>query len=98
MSWDPSRKHGRKDRQKAAWVIARSGGLCEIKGAHCIRIATEADHIVPLAEGGIDKPEHMQAVCKPCHRAKTQAEAARGKQMISVKATRQKPRHPGLKP
>jgi 5-methylcytosine-specific restriction protein A len=97
MSWDPARKHGRKHRQTAAWVIAKAGGLCQIQGQHCIRVATEDDHIVPLFEGGTDALTNHQAACSPCHCAKTQAEAARAKQMINAKATRQTPVHPGLK-
>jgi 5-methylcytosine-specific restriction protein A len=40
--------------------------------------STIRDHIVPLAEGGPDTAENTQALCKPCHDIKSQAEAARG--------------------
>lgn len=40
--------------------------------------ATIRDHIVNLAEGGPDDATNTQAICGPCHRAKTQAESARG--------------------
>jgi 5-methylcytosine-specific restriction protein A len=36
------------------------------------------DHIVPLAEGGLDVEQNTQPLCKKCSDAKTQAESARG--------------------
>lgn len=36
--------------------------------------AQEVDHVIPLAKGGTDAPENLQAICIPCHRAKTLAE------------------------
>ncbi|MCM3680248.1 HNH endonuclease [Sphingomonas paucimobilis] len=41
--------------------------------------STIADHIVPKAEGGGDERENYQGVCKPCHKVKTAAEAARAR-------------------
>lgn len=60
-------------------VLARANGMCEILGPSCSEIATDADHIVPVAEGGTDDLSNFQAGCPPCHKAKTQAEAARGR-------------------
>ena len=37
------------------------------------------DHVVPKSEGGTDNPSNLQAICKPCHDAKTLEEARRGK-------------------
>ena len=42
------------------------------------RPATIRDHIVPLAEGGLDHDQNVQALCVACHDAKTQAESQRG--------------------
>jgi 5-methylcytosine-specific restriction protein A len=42
--------------------------------------ATEVDHIVPEAEGGTSVPSNLEAVCGPCHKAKTQQEAIRARQ------------------
>lgn len=40
----------------------------------------QADHIIPVAEGGAtNDPNNGQALCRDCHTAKTQREAARGK-------------------
>lgn len=41
-------------------------------------LATERDHIIPLAEGGREAPDNEQGLCKPCHDIKTAAESARG--------------------
>lgn len=38
--------------------------------------ATECDHITPKANGGTDALDNVQAICKPCHKAKTEVEAA----------------------
>lgn len=41
------------------------------------------DHVTPLADGGADAPDNMQALCAECHGDKTareaRARAARGK-------------------
>ncbi len=51
-----------------------------------------ADHIVPRAEGGTDILDNLGALCVACHKLKTQAEAARGRQRRSPK--RRPPLHP----
>jgi 5-methylcytosine-specific restriction protein A len=67
----------------AAWVrlrqiaLDRDSHLCQ----PCLATgrptpATQVDHIKPKAQGGTDDLENLQAVCGPCHHAKTQAEAA----------------------
>lgn len=38
-----------------------------------------ADHRTPKAEGGTDDRENYGGACEPCHKAKTAAEAARGR-------------------
>lgn len=41
-----------------------------------------ADHIIPKAEKGTDERINYQGLCKPCHRSKTAAEAARGARRV----------------
>ena len=36
------------------------------------------DHIVPKAKGGDDYPSNLQALCAPCHDAKSEREAKEG--------------------
>lgn len=50
---------------------------CARQGRH--NLATQRDHRIPLAEGGADDPTNEQALCDPCHEAKSQAEALRGR-------------------
>jgi len=45
----------------------------------CGHLATIRDHIVPLAEGGLDEEFNVQPLCESCHAAKTQQEAQRGR-------------------
>jgi len=39
-----------------------------------VTLATERDHIVPLADGGADEEGNTQALCHSCHVAKTLSE------------------------
>ena len=42
----------------------------------CGAVATEVDHITPLADGGAElDPANLQSLCQSCHAAKTAAEA-----------------------
>jgi 5-methylcytosine-specific restriction protein A len=34
-------------------------------------IANQVDHITPKANGGTDNAENLEAICEPCHKAKT---------------------------
>ena len=38
---------------------------------HCGLTAEQIDHILPLALGGTDDRDNLQALCKPCHKIKT---------------------------
>ena len=53
-------------------VLSRDRHLCQ----PCIKagrpaLATEVDHICAKAEGGTDDMANLQAICSPCHKAKT---------------------------
>lgn len=66
--------------------------------AHCG--ATEGlrlDHIIPAAEGGPDTIDNAQRLCPPCHRAKTRAEAIRGRRRRDARGRIDPDPHPGLK-
>jgi 5-methylcytosine-specific restriction endonuclease McrA len=56
--------------------VRRRDPLCCIAGPRCTRTTTEVDHIVPVHLGGTHDLDNLQGVCRPCHAAKTQAEAA----------------------
>lgn len=49
--------------------------VCQAPG--CDALATEVDHITPLARGGTHARENLQSLCKPCHSRKTATEDRR---------------------
>ncbi|MBC7860298.1 MAG: HNH endonuclease [Burkholderiaceae bacterium] len=74
---------GRRLQSMRARLFARSP-LCE----ECLRqgravVATQRDHIIPLAEGGVDDETNEQALCDACHETKSLAEAQRGRRRKS---------------
>lgn len=59
-------------RRRAAAITA-AGGTCTTTG--CGEPATDVDHVTPAHLGGTDHPGNLVALCGPCHRTKTTAEA-----------------------
>jgi 5-methylcytosine-specific restriction protein A len=64
----------------AGWAVLRRQVLAEER--HCRNCGTsvglEVDHILNRAQGGSDRRENLQALCKRCHREKTQHESHEG--------------------
>ena len=62
-----------------ARILARDCGLCQVCArAGRFTLARDVDHVRELADGGADDDGNLQAICGPCHTAKTEAaEAAR---------------------
>ena len=60
-------------RRRAAVLEAAHGlcALCQAQGR--LTLAAEVDHIHELADGGADTDDNLQALCIPCHRAKSLA-------------------------
>ena len=60
-----------------AEVVKRQGGKCACcdEPLGTVPRMIEYDHILPLADGGEDKPENLQALAKACHSIKTRREA-----------------------
>jgi 5-methylcytosine-specific restriction endonuclease McrA len=50
-------------------VLVRDQYQCQIRGPGCQRLATTADHIVPLAAGGTHAAENLRAACLHCNSA-----------------------------
>ena len=70
----PKRITGRRLQAMRA-ALFQEQPLCVLcKDAGRITPATERDHVVPLAEGGQDVDGNVQALCHPCHEAKSKAE------------------------
>ena len=76
-------------------VLRRAQGRCEVGGPDCTGVATQADHIVPVAEGGDPfDVANGQAICDPDHDAKTAEETARGRARYYGRARRKPEQHP----
>lgn len=85
VGWRPDRERGNRHargfglnwERTRAEIMKRDKGLCQ----SCLRagrvvLATSIDHIVNRAEGGGDDHSNLEALCDPCHKAKTAKEAA----------------------
>lgn len=61
-AWDKTRKH----------ILERDKYLCQpcLKQQR-VKVANQVDHIKPKAKGGTDAEDNLQAICAPCHEAKT---------------------------
>lgn len=73
------RPWGHAERKRRTEILRAAGGRCqcqECKDLGRMLPAHEVDHIVPLADGGTDARENLQAINLNCHRRKTAAEAA----------------------
>ncbi len=92
-SRQPLRSQGTPTKLRAR-VLARDHYCCQLGLPGCTHKAEEVDHIIPVFEHGTDTPDNLQAVCRNCHKQKTQAEARRA----AAKFSRKRPArlHPGL--
>lgn len=91
MAWG----HGRRTHTTAAQrkrILGRDNHRCCIRGPRCIGEATEVDHRDNRRGPDYDDDGNLQAVCVPCHRAKTQREARAAR----MRHKRKPLRHPGL--
>ena len=82
--------------QETKWrnAILTRDPICKRQGPRCTHIATEADHILNIREGGKELDlTNGQGLCHNCHNDKTQEEARRGQHRWKRKTER----HPGLK-
>ena len=56
-------------------VLARDKHLCQpCRRKDRLTPAIAVDHIVPEAKGGTDELDNLEAICGPCHQAKTLAD------------------------
>lgn len=61
-------------------ALFTSNPLCvECERLGRVTLATQRDHIKPLAEGGTDDDSNVQGLCHDCHEGKSLAEALRGR-------------------
>lgn len=72
-SWGAGRG-GRPWRRKRESILIRDNYTCRVCGLTTKDL--EVDHIVNVAQGGTDDDGNLQAICVPCHKAKTARESA----------------------
>lgn len=75
-SWGSGRG-GRPWRRIRDRILLRDRYACQ----HCGRVGedNEVDHIVNVAQGGTDDDSNLQTLCPDCHKVKTAAESAAGR-------------------
>jgi 5-methylcytosine-specific restriction protein A len=83
MTWKHSKQSSHERGYGYKWQKLRKQAMerdaylcqpCQRKGR--VTPAKECDHITPKAKGGTDALCNLQAICIPCHKAKTEQEAA----------------------
>ena len=64
----PARNYDHAWQQMRFAILERDRWQCQIHGPRCKTVATQADHIIPLSEGGrrLD-PDNLRAACAPCN-------------------------------
>lgn len=72
-SWGSGRG-GRPWRRRRAAILLRDHYTCRVCGLTTNQL--EVDHVVNIAQGGSDDDDNLQAICIPCHKAKTLRESA----------------------
>ena len=65
-------------RKLRAMYIAKHPLCAECESAGRLTPATEVHHIVAVADGGSDRDENLQPLCKSCHSRKTSEESRFG--------------------
>ena len=80
--WHSDNEHrrlsGRALQQARLELFSREPLCRKCKANGRTSVATQRDHIIPLAEGGTEEDSNIQALCEPCHGEKTAEEAKRG--------------------
>lgn len=70
---------GRRLQAMRAALFTRCPLCAECQRAGRVTLATQRDHIIPLAEGGKDDDTNEQGLCEACHDVKSHAESQRGR-------------------
>lgn len=73
------RTTGRKLQAMRAALFRRCPLCVECQRQGRVTLATQRDHIIPLAEGGADDETNEQGLCIECHDIKSKAERMRGR-------------------
>ena len=74
----PKRITGRKLQRARRRLFEREPLCVECRKRGIVRLATQRDHEIPVAEGGADDESNEQGLCDDCHAEKSRAERLRG--------------------
>lgn len=66
-----------EDKRHAHWLLATAWGAARGWPGWHVGHLWEADHIVPLAEGGTNEMSNYRTLCRDCHKSETKALAGR---------------------
>lgn len=69
--------YGAEYRRNRTLALRRDKWRCQIRLPGCTGAASQADHIIPVSEGGTHDVSNLRAACKSCHQ-KTTAQQGRG--------------------
>ena len=90
----PSHTGTRQWRKVRAQVLERDRGICHVCGEPG---SDQVDHLVPWHLTHDDSPDNLAPIhSEPCHRVKTQQEAAAARRALGTQA-RPPEGHPGLR-
>lgn len=70
---------GRRLQAMRAALFERNPLCVECEKAGRVALATQRDHVIPLAEGGPDDASNEQGLCHDCHDAKSKGESAQAR-------------------
>lgn len=70
---------GRRLQAMRASLFSRSPLCVHCDALGLVALATQRDHVIPLAEGGKDDETNEQGLCDACHEAKSLGEAIRAR-------------------
>jgi 5-methylcytosine-specific restriction protein A len=79
-NFDDKRQRGRPARRERTRILAEEPTCRHCDKLGIVTPSEEVDHIIPLSLGGGEDRSNKQALCKPCHAAKTAREAAAARQ------------------
>jgi 5-methylcytosine-specific restriction protein A len=70
---------GRRLQAMRAALFSRNPFCAECNRQGHVKLATQRDHIISLADGGLDDESNEQGLCTECHDAKSKKERIAGR-------------------